>query len=218
MPRLALFDLDRTLIAVNSATGWIKREVRLGFLTRRQAMHGVYQIAKYQLGFSRMEQTIEDAVRALTGDEEAAVAQRTLDFWREEVASTIRPGARAALQAHLDAGDHVALLTSSSDYMCRAVAEELPFEQWGCNRFEVLDGRFTGEVYKPLCYAEGKVAHAEALASEHGLSLQDCVFYTDSYSDLAGLQAVGEPVVVHPDPRLARHARRQGWRVVDWGP
>lgn len=218
MPRLALFDLDRTLIAVNSATGWIKREVRLGFLTRRQAMRGAYEIAKYQLGFSRMEQTIEDAVRALAGDEEAAVARRTLDFWREEVARTVRPGARAAVQAHLDAGDHVALLTSSSEYMCRAVAEDLPFERWGCNRFEVVDGRFTGEVRKPLCYGEGKIHHAEALAAELGLSLEDCVFYTDSYSDLPGLEAVGQPVVVHPDPRLARHARRRGWPIVDWGP
>ncbi len=217
MPRLALFDLDRTVISVNSATGWIKREVRLGYLKRRHAVRGAWEIGKYQMGWSRMEQAIEDAVRMLAGEEEAALMARTMDFWQEEVAGTIRPGAAAAIRAHADAGDHVVLLTSSSNYMCQAVSGALPFVDWGCNRFEVVDARFTGEVVRPLCYAEGKVAHAQRMAEDSGLPLEEAVFYTDSYSDLAALEAVGEPVVVHPDPRLARHARKRGWRIEDWG-
>lgn len=54
-------------------------------------------------------------------------------------------------------------------------------------------------------------------AGRHGVSLQDCAFYTDSMSDLPMLLEVGRPVVVAPDPRLAREARRRGWVVEDWG-
>ncbi len=60
--------------------------------------------------------------------------------------------------------------------------------------------------------------HAEALAQRLGLPLGESVFYTDSYSDLPMLEAAGESVVVAPDPRLAREARRRGWREERWGP
>lgn len=217
MPRVAFFDLDRTVLSVNSATGWLKRELRLGYLGKRQALHGAWQIGKYQLGVSRMEQAIEDAVATLQGEVEDELRQRTFDFYRQDVAHCVRPGARATVQAHVDQGDVVVLLTSSSNYMCEAVAADLPFVDWGCNRFEVQDGLFTGRALKPLCFGPGKVEHARRLAEAHGSDLAQCVFYTDSYSDLAPLMAVGEPVVVHPDPRLAREAKRRGWRVVDWG-
>ncbi|MEL6545659.1 MAG: haloacid dehalogenase-like hydrolase, partial [Myxococcota bacterium] len=87
-----------------------------------------------------------------------------------------------------------------------------------CNRFLTdEDGRFTGDAAHPLCFGPGKLELAQAYASRTGLSLDDAVFYTDSYSDLPVLEAVGEPVVVHPDPRLARHAARRGWNSVSWG-
>jgi HAD superfamily hydrolase (TIGR01490 family) len=217
MPRLALFDLDRTVLSVNSATGWVRRELRQGHISRTQALRGAWAIGTYQLGFSDVGAALRDAGRILAGQEESALVARTQAFWREDLLGTIRPGARAAMQAHRAAGDRVALLTSNSVYMCHAVGSELELDGYGCNRFVVQDGRFTGETVEPLCVEEGKVTHAQMLAEEAGLGLEDCVFYTDSHSDLAALEAVGEPVVVHPDPRLARVAARRQWRVERWG-
>lgn len=216
--RLVFLDLDRTLIAVNSASGWIRRELRLGFLSPRQALVGAFWIGRYQLGFARMEAAIESAVASLAGEEEEAIRARTHAFWREEVAATVRPGARAAIERHRAQGDRLYLLTSSSRYMSEICAEELGLEGWLCNGFEVREGRFTGRVEGPLCFGPGKVRHAEALAQRLGLPLGESVFYTDSYSDLPMLEAAGEPVVVAPDPRLAREARRRGWREERWGP
>lgn len=73
MPRLALFDLDRTVLSVNSANGWIRRELRLGFLSRSQALRGAWEIGKYRLGHSRLEDTIAEAVRTLAGSPEEAL-------------------------------------------------------------------------------------------------------------------------------------------------
>lgn len=214
--RLALIDLDRTLISVNSATGWIRRELRLGFLSPKQALVGAWWIGRYQLGFARMESAIEQAVASLEGEEEEVIRARTHAFWREEVSATIRPGARAAIAAHQAQGDKVVLLTSSSRYMSEICAEELGLDGWLCNRFEVAEGRFTGRVDGPLCFGPGKVDHAREYAERAGLSLSEAVFYTDSFSDLPALEAVGEPVVVAPDPRLKREARRRGWRIEAW--
>ena len=86
-----------------------------------------------------------------------------------------------------------------------------------CNRFQVRDGVHTGESEGELCFGAGKLRYAEAYARQTGVSLRDCTFYTDSYSDLPVLEQVGAPVLVNPDRRLRREARARGWRVVEWG-
>lgn len=216
-PAIAFFDLDRTLIGINSATWWVRREMHLGHLGRRDAVRGAVYIAMYQAGFSRMEQVLRSAAATLAGASEEALRQRSRDFWHEDVADKVRPGALEAIREHRAAGDRLVLLTTSSSYISEAAAETLALDDVLCNRFEVVEGRFTGRLLEPLCFGDGKRIHAKQLASEAGVSLQDCTFYTDSYSDLPALEVVGRPVVVHPDPRLARVARQRGWPIRDWG-
>ena len=110
------------------------------------------------------------------------------------------------------------MLTSTSDYLSCEFARDLGFDEVLSNRFEVdEEGRFTGRPLEPLCYGEGKLAHARLCADKRGVSLSDCAFYTDSLADVSVLEVVGRPVVVDPDPRLRRRARAQGWPIVDWG-
>jgi HAD superfamily hydrolase (TIGR01490 family) len=214
---VAFFDLDRTLLATNSATGWIRRELRLGHLGRADALQAAAWVALYQLGVGEMEDTIRRAVAALAGVPEADIAARTRAFWEEEVRHQLRPGARAAVEAHRARGDHLVLLTSSSPYLSAPAAEAFALHEVRCNRFPVEDGRFTGATAEPLCYGIGKVHHAEGVAAARGLRLADCAFYTDSWTDVALLEQVGRPVAVHPDLRLRRHARQRGWEIADWG-
>ena len=108
------------------------------------------------------------------------------------------------------------LLTSSSQYMSELAKQELDLDDVLCNTLEVTHDHFTGALREPICFGEGKVAHARRLAEHLGASLSDCSFYTDSFSDLPVLEIVGSPRIVQPDPRLAREARRRGWPVMDW--
>lgn len=213
---IAFFDLDRTLIATNSATGWMRRELRLGNINRRDVVRAAGWIGLYQLGFARIESALHDAAATLTGQSEAELRERTLAFWAEEVAQTIRPGAHPVLERHRSEGARLVLLTSSSSYLGEAAAEALGLDAVLSNRFEVRDGVFTGRLQEPLCFGVGKLTHARAEADTHGVALADCAFYTDSFADLPVLEAVGQPVVVHPDPRLARRARSAGWPVESW--
>ncbi len=103
-------------------------------------------------------------------------------------------------------------------YLSELVAEELGLDDVLCNRFEVDDsGAHTGRPVGTLCFGAGKLGYAEAYARDRGVSLADCWFYTDSFSDLPVLERVGHPVVVNPDPRLRREAERRGWPVEWWG-
>jgi HAD superfamily hydrolase (TIGR01490 family) len=213
---VAFFDLDLTLVGLNTATAWLKQEVGEGRVSKRQAAKGMTTIALYQLGFSRVEDALLAAIQTLEGQDEAELAARSARFWDAEVQHRLRPGARAALDAHRAAGDHLAVLTSSSIYLGELAARRFGLDVALGTRFEVQGGRFTGRPDGGLCYGAGKLRAAEALARARGVPLGDCAFYTDSLADLPVLEAVGRPHVVHPDPRLKRVARARGWPVLRW--
>jgi len=215
---IAFFDLDRTLIAGNSAKAWVKRQVRDGRMPRRQAARAGLWMGLYHLGVADMPRLIRGAVRGLEGDREAELAADSAAFWRDELAATIRPGAREAIERHRSRGDLLVVLTASSPYLGEAARGALRMDAVLSNRFEVRDGRFTGAAVEPLCFGAGKAVLAARLAARHGIGLEACSFYTDSFTDLAAMEAFGEPVAVHPDPRLRRIARKRGWRVETWGP
>ncbi|RYZ37601.1 MAG: HAD-IB family hydrolase [Myxococcaceae bacterium] len=215
---VAFFDLDRTLLAANSASLWVRRELALGHISRWQALRATVLLARYHLGFVAMEDVLLRATSLLTGSDARELELRSGDFYGELVRGRYRPGGLLALEAHRQAGDRLVLLTASSSYLSELVGRELRLDGVLCNRFEVdATGRHTGRPLGPICYGEGKRYYAEATAKEAGVPLSACSFYTDSYTDLPVLEVVGRPVVVNPDHRLRREARRRGWPVVDWG-
>ncbi len=215
---VAFFDLDKTLLAVNSATLWVRRELALGHLTRLQALRASLWIARYHLGLVSMQDAVIAAIAQLAGTPVQPLLERTIAFYEEQVRPLYRPGALRVLEEHRGAGEKLVLLTSSSGYLSELVARDLRLDAILCNRFEVdSQGRHTGRPMGEVCFGPGKRTHAERYAREVGVPLSACAFYTDSYSDLSVLEVVGRPVAVHPDHRLRREAIRRGWPVVDWG-
>jgi HAD superfamily hydrolase (TIGR01490 family) len=216
MSRIAFFDVDKCVLSVNTATLWVRREYRAGNITRSQALRASFWVGLYHLGYVRMEHVLHDAVKNLRGLSERDVIDRTLAFYREEVVQTVKPKALEAIAAHKEKGDLIFLLTSSSNYLSAPLGDTLQIDGFLANRFEVHDGRFTGRPVLPFCYGPGKVAHAAVVAEKLSVPLRECAFYTDSYSDVPMLEAVGEPVAVDPDRRLRRHALKRGWRIEHW--
>ena len=216
MPTAAFFDLDGTLLTANSANLWIRRERRLGHITRWQLARAGLWLGLYQLGFLDMEAALRAALGTLRGVEEAGIREQTRQWWRDEVRPFVAPGARAVLAGHRQRGDLLVLLTSSSRYASEMAREEFGLDEVLFQGYEVKDGRFTGEPLRPLCYGPGKVQVAEAWAKTAGVQLAQSAFYTDSTTDLPMLEAVARPFAVAPDPRLRRTARQRGWPVLDW--
>ncbi len=216
---LVFFDLDRTLLSTNSAVGWIRQEYREGRMGTGMLLRAGWWLAQYHLRGTGMEEAISDAAMTLKGLPEEDLVQRTEAYWERECLAAVRPDAYRVLEEHRAAGDTLVIITGSSIYLATAAARALGIPHVLANRFEVEAGIFSGEVIRPLSYGQGKVDLAEAFSQEHagGVPLLEARFYTDSYSDLPLLLAVGEPIVVHPDPRLLREAQRRGWELQDWG-
>lgn len=217
MTRLALFDMDRTLLSKETATLYVRYQRELGEASTRDLMRTLGWVAQYTLGVIDANKVAERALLSLAGMPEIAMSSRCDDWFRRRVERYVTDGGRRAVLEHKARGDLCAVATGASIYVSRPLARLLDIPFVVSSVFEVDDeGRFTGRPVQPLAFGHGKVERAERFAREHGATLDDAVFYSDSLTDLPLLERVGEPVCVNPDPRLARLARARGWRVERW--
>ena len=216
MRSAAFFDLDGTLLTVNSANLWVRRERRLGRIRARHVAHAALLLTGYRLGVLDMESALRAALATLRDVEEEEIRKQTQQWWCEEVRPFIAPGAQKVIEAHRSRGDALVLLTSSSKYASEMASADFTLDHFLCQHYEVREGRFTGQPLRPLCYGPGKVEIAEAWARENGVDLAASSFYSDSSTDVPMLERVGHPFVVHPDPRLRLLARARGWPTLDW--
>ncbi len=121
------------------------------------------------------------------------------------------------MERHRAQGDLLAIVTGATPYVARPLARRLRMEHVVTSELEVDDrGCFTGRPVDPLCIGEGKVVRTERLARALGFRVDEATFYSDSLTDLPLLERVKEPIVVNPDPRLRRIARRRGWKIERW--
>jgi len=215
-PIAAFFDLDGTILAVNSARLWVAYERRGGRISRAQLAQAAIWLIGYRFGVLDIESALERAIAIMAGEPEDEMKARVRAWYDDEVADAILPAARRVLEAHRAMGHHLVLLTSSSPYISACIKEELGLHDVLCTRMEVENGVFTGKAVKPLCFGEGKVVHADSWARRTGVSLERSYFYTDSLTDLPMLEAVGHPRAVNPDPRLRRVAWRRRWVIEQW--
>jgi HAD superfamily hydrolase (TIGR01490 family) len=213
--RAAFFDMDRTLLRVDTAMSWTKFLYQRGELPPKMLAKAIYWSTLYKLAVLDMEAVFTKLCLDLRGDSEAEMIAKCDVWYRAHVEPEIAPAARVAVAHHRAAGHVVVLATGSTCYAARPVARGADIEHVLSSELEVEAGAFTGRP-SALCFGHHKVALAEAWAARHGVDLAASYFYSDSYNDLPMLSRVGTAIAVNPDARLARHARRRGWPVQRW--
>jgi HAD superfamily hydrolase (TIGR01490 family) len=211
----ALFDMDNTVLRIDTGMSWMRYEYRRGRTGKRGIARAVYWSLLYKVALLDMEDLATRLTADLAGQDAIAMADACADWYARDVAHQVADDARRAIDRHRDAGDVVVLATGSTQYAADAVARGLGIDHVLCSRIEVVDGRFTGRL-AAMGFGDHKVRQAEALAAAHGIDLQRSTFYSDSYNDLPLFRRVGAAVAVNPDARLRRHARRAGWRIETW--
>lgn len=209
--------MDRTLLRKETASLYVRYQRDIGEATLRDLAQTLLWVGQYTMGVLDMARVAEKVLLTLRGMPETVLAARCDDWFRIYVEPHIADGGREAVLRHSAAGDLCAIVTGASPYAARPLAQRLRIPHVVSSVFEVDEaGLFTGRAEPPLCFGEGKVARAEALAAAHGFRLEDATFYSDSISDLPLLERVAEPVAVNPDPRLRRIAVRRGFRIERW--
>jgi len=215
--RAALFDMDRTLVRKETLSLYVRYQRSIGEATRRDLLRVLYWVTQYTMGMIDAPEVATRALRVLEGTPEAAMAARCDDWFRRYVETHVCDLGRRAVERHRERGDLLAIVTGASPYVAWPLARRLGIDHVVASELEVgPQGLFTGRFVDPLCLGNGKIVRARRLAEAQGFELSAATFYTDSFTDLPLLEVVAEPVIVNPDPRLQRLAKKRGWRIERW--
>jgi len=213
----AFFDMDRTVVRANTGPLYLAYAYRHGRLRKRYLAIGAWWTLLYKATVLDTDSAVRRAIATLKGDVANDLSSFCRRWFELDVLPEISRSARRAIELHRTRGDVLVLLTASTTFTAEPVAEHLSLDHLLATRLEVDDsGRLTGGVIDPPCLGDGKVVWAERLAEREDIDLDSSFFYTDSVHDMPMLLRVGTPVIVNPDFRLARLARRRRWRIERW--
>ncbi len=216
--RLALFDLDNTLLFGDSDYEWGQFLVDRGVLGREtyEAQNQAYY-EQYIAGTLDIHEYLGFALRPLAAHEPQELARWHADFMRDRILPMISSAARELVRKHLRAGDLSAIVTATNSFVTVPIAREFGVRHLVATEPESHNGRFTGRVAGTPCFREGKIRRVDEWLEGLGHRLSDfekSVFYSDSHNDLPLLRRVTHPVAVNPDDVLALEARQRGWPVI----
>jgi HAD superfamily hydrolase (TIGR01490 family) len=217
--KLALFDLDGTLIAKDSDHAFGEFLVELGWADGaafKRDNDFFYQ--QYLAGTLDIDAYVEFATRPWRDRSAAEQREAQARFMREQMQPLIGEAARALVRRHLDAGDRVAIATSTNEFITRPIADAFGVTTLIATELERnAHGRVTGRIRGVPALREGKVTRVQQWLAADGLRLDDfdaSEFYSDSTNDLPLLEQVSEPVATNPSPALEAIARERGWRIL----
>lgn len=216
--RLALFDLDNTLLAGDSDFEWAQFLIEQGVLDRE-----VYEARnqefydQYKDGILDIHEFLDFQLKPLSRH-----PRRQLDAWHREfmerkIRPMINPRAMELVSGHQGQGDLCAIVTATNSFVTGPIAGEFGVEHLIATEPEQVDGEFTGRVTGIPCFRDGKVARLESWLRDRGLSWRSfevSTFYSDSLNDLPLLSRVTHPVAVDPDATLLARAERAGWPII----
>ena len=209
----AFFDMDKTLIAENSGSLYMRYRYQRGEISGFELLKGVSAYLQYKLGVLDIRNWTKNMMVQFRGQREQDLEEQAVEWFEEMVAQTIYPEAERLVREHADAGHVVAIVSGATKFVVRPLAQRLHIQHWLFTGLEVEDGLFTGRVVEPVCFEEGKIYWLQQFIEEHGVDLAKSYFYSDSITDLPLLEIVGHPVATNPDPLLYRTAVKRRWPV-----
>ena len=216
--RAAFYDFDGTLVSSNVVT-------RYAFFAKNHPSR-----AQSALRYGKLLATVpfwialdlysrrlfnEVFYRQYRGMRKEWLAAKAEELFEKEVRPKIYPGAQELLDSDRQQGFRLVLLSGGLDFALVPAVRHFGFDDLICNRLVYEDGVASGEVVSPLLAEQEKVAAVHRFCREYNVDTARSKAYSDSFSDLPMLEAVGLPSAVNPDRRLRRAANDRGWPVLN---
>ena len=217
--KIALFDLDHTLIPFDSDYAWGEFTVSLGWCEAVEfKRRNTDFFEQYRAGTLDIHAYVRFATQALRMQGAIKSIAAHADFMSVVVKKDITSQALSLIQGHRDAGATVVIVTATNEFVTRPIADAFGVQELiAVELARDTEGALTGEIKGTPSFREGKVIRVEQWLTDRGLGWSDVetTFYTDSMNDLALLEKATHPVATNPDERLRAIATARGWRILD---
>jgi HAD superfamily hydrolase (TIGR01490 family) len=213
--KLALFDLDNTLIESDSDHAWAQFLIEEGVL-HPEEYHAKNEwfYERYKDGTLDIHEFLDFQLKPIAGRPRAQLDAWHAEFMQRKVRPMIFPRAAELIASHADA--LTAIVTATNRFITEPIAAELGVPNLLATDIEEVDGVFTGKARGTPTFREGKIQRVNEWLAAMGHRLEDFEswFYSDSLNDMPLLARVDHPIAVDPDPILREHAVERGWPII----
>lgn len=214
--RLVVFDLDGTITRHDTLVPYA-----LGFVIRKRPwrLAALLLVLPALLGHAAGlvdRGALKSAfIRVLLG----GCRRRDLERWTASfvdrlVAHGLFAEARAAIRQHARSGDHLVLLSASTDLYVPAIGQALGFQEVICTGLRWDGGRLRGTLTTPNRRGAEKARCVTALRARFP-GVQSLA-YGNAASDIPHLRLVDQGVLVNGSAAARRAATREGITCAHW--
>jgi HAD superfamily hydrolase (TIGR01490 family) len=216
MRNIALFDLDHTLIPIDSDYEWGQFLSRIGAVDANAfAKQNDEFFAQYQAGTLDPVEYLEFALGTLAQFSPSQLNGYHARFMQEVISPALLPAAHDLIKKHQDQGDLIVIITATNRFVTAPIAQALGVEHLIAAEPEMSDdGKITGKLLGVPTSGAGKVTHLQQWLANKDMQLNDfpiSYFYSDSQNDIPLLSIVTHPVATNPNAKLSAHANTHGW-------
>ena len=213
--KLALFDLDHTLLNTDSDHSWgefLVSEALVDPVRHRQMNNKFYE--DYQAGQLDPIAYNEFVFEFLTQHDNAYLTELHQLFMQKVIRPQMRPKGFEAIKKHQDLGHAIVGITATSDFITAPIFREFGITEIIATNAEVLNGVYTGKVTGVACYQQGKLTRLDQWLA--GRDVEESWAYSDSINDRFLLEYASHAIAVNPDKRLQTLAQEKNWQIQDW--
>jgi len=213
---VAFFDLDKTIIRVNSGEYMVRQAYRSGLMSTKDVFKGIYFAIMYKLGLKETMRIIEDMAAWISGISEQTIIQLTKHVFDKFLVHSIRPEMYKEIDFHKRNNAEVVILSAAMPAICTLFANHLNIERFICSDLQIMNGKYTGKPNGSFCFGDEKRIRLEQFCRDNDYSLDSAYCYSDEFSDFTALNVVGHPHCINPDRKLRKIALENKWPIFDW--
>ncbi len=212
--RLALFDLDETLIGGDSDLLWIEFLVEEGLLPPGHVATSHRYYNEYAQGRLDIDEFMSFQLEPLVLYPLAELKRWRDGYMRRKIQPSFLPAAGRLLGHHRARGHRLVIITSSNRFTTEPIAKALQVDELLATELEMSEGRYTGRYSGEPLLGEAKLRRLKQWREEKNLQVEESWFYSDSRNDIPLLEHVDHAVAVDPDEVLRKHAGLKGWPII----
>jgi HAD superfamily hydrolase (TIGR01490 family) len=213
---IAFFDLDKTVISLNSGSLLVQQAYKNGLLNTGDLINGIFQSYLYKFNLRDTNLIISKMGTWLKGLKYEVIEKLSDEVVDKYLIGSIRPEIIKEMHHHKENNAATVILSSAILSICEPIGKYLEVDDIICTTMETSEGILTGNPVDNFCFEDEKRIRLLSYCEKNMCDPLKAWYYADSIADLPVLEVVGNPVCVTPDKRLTRIASDRGWRIYNW--